>query len=85
MQPDIPVYASVLHPVGADKVAAEAKAYVEEGYKAMKMRFPYGPGHGIDGMRANKKHIANVRDAVGDDIEIMADAYMGRDFLYAKK
>ena len=85
VQPDIPVYASALHPVGADKVAAEAKAYVAEGYKAMKMRFPYGPGHGIDGMRANEEHIANVRDAVGDDIEIMADAYMGWDFLYAKK
>ena len=77
VQPDIPVYASALHPVGADKVTAEAKAYVAEGYKAMKMRFPYGPGHGTDGMRANEEHIANVRDAVGDDIEIMADAYMG--------
>ena len=71
--------------MAADKVAAESKAYVAEGYKAMKMRFPYGPGHGTDGMRANEEHIANVRDAVGDDIEIMADAYMGWDFLYAKK
>mgnify|MGYP006090891733 FL=1 len=76
---------SALHPVGAEKVQAEAKAYVEEGYQAMKMRFPYGPGHGIAGMRANEEHVANVRDAVGDDIEIMADAYMGWDFLYAKK
>ena len=85
VKPDIPVYASALHPVGAEKVQAEAKAYVEEGYQAMKMRFPYGPGHGIDGMRVNEEHVANVRDAVGDDIEIMADAYMGWDFLYAKK
>jgi len=77
VKPDIPVYASALHPVGAEKVQAEAKAYVEEGYQAMKMRFPYGPGHGIAGMRANEEHVANVRDAVGDDIEIMADAYMG--------
>ena len=36
-------------------------------------------------MRANEDQVANVRDAVGDDIEIMADAYMGWDFLYAKK
>ncbi|HAH98226.1 MAG TPA: L-rhamnonate dehydratase [Verrucomicrobiales bacterium] len=85
VQPDIPVYASALHPVGTAKVKAEAKAYVAEGYKAMKMRFPCGPGHGIEGMRANEEHIANVRNAVGDDIEIMADAYMGWDFLYAKK
>ena len=81
----LPVYASALHPVGAEKVAEEARTYVAEGYKAMKMRFPYGPGAGVEGMRANEEHIANVRDAVGDDIEIMADAYMGWDFLYAKK
>lgn len=81
----IPVYASALHPVGAEKVAAEAKAYVTEGYRAMKMRFPFGPGNGVEGMRANEDHIANVREAVGDDVEIMADAYMGWDFLYAKK
>ena len=81
----VPVYASALHPVGPDKVAAEAKDYVAAGYQAMKMRFPYGPGDGVKGMRANEEHVANVRDAVGDDIEIMADAYMGWDFLYAKK
>jgi L-rhamnonate dehydratase len=81
----VPVYASALHPVGADKVVEEAKAYVAEGYKAMKMRFPFGPGDGVDGMRANEEHVANVRNAVGGDIEIMADAYMGWDFVYAKK
>lgn len=81
----VPVYASALHPVGEDKVAAEAKAYVAEGYRAMKMRFPYGPGNGVEGMRANEDQVACVREAVGDDIEIMADAYMGWDFLYAKK
>ena len=36
-------------------------------------------------MVANEDHIANLREAVGDDIEIMADAYMGWDFPYAKK
>ena len=81
----IPLYASALHPVGEDKVREEAQAYVEQGFKAMKCRFPYGPGDGVRGMKANEDHIANVRDAVGDDIEIMADAYMGWDFNYAKK
>lgn len=85
VHPSVPVYASALHPVGAEKVAAEAKAYVAEGYEAMKMRFPFGPGHGVKGMAANEAHVANVRDAVGPDIEIMADAYMGWDFNYAKK
>ncbi len=81
----VPVYASALHPVGADKVKDEAQAYVAEGYRAMKLRFPFGPGNGVDGMRANEDHVACVREAVGNDIEIMGDAYMGWDFLYAKK
>ena len=81
----VQVYASALHPVGAEQVAQEAKAYVAEGYEAMKMRFPFGPGDGVRGMAENEAHIANVRDAVGPDIEIMADAYMGWNFNYAKK
>lgn len=85
VHPSIPVYASALHPVGHDKVAQEAKAYVAEGYEGMKMRFPFGPGDGVRGMAENEAHVANVRDAVGPDIEIMADAYMGWNFNYAKK
>lgn len=85
IHPSVPVYASALHPVGADRVASEARAYVAEGYEAMKMRFPFGPGNGVRGMAENEAHIANVRDTVGPDIEIMADAYMGWDFNYAKK
>jgi L-alanine-DL-glutamate epimerase-like enolase superfamily enzyme len=81
----VPVYASALHPVGPDKVRDEAQAYVQEGYRAMKLRFPFGPGNGVEGMRVNEDQVACVREAVGDDIEIMADAYMGWDFLYAKK
>lgn len=79
----IPVYASALHPVGDDNVRAEALAYVEAGYKAMKARFPYGPGNGVQGMAANEAHIANIRDAIGDDVDLMADAYMGWDLAYA--
>ena len=85
VHPDVPVNASALHPVGAELVAQEAKAYVAEGYQAMKARFPYGPGSGVRGMAENEAHVANIRDAVGPDIEIMIDAYMGWDFNYAKK
>ena len=81
----VKVYASALHPVGAEKVRAEAKDYVKHGFAGMKLRFPFGPGAGVAGMRANEDHVANVRDAVGDDIEVMGDAYMGWDFNYAKK
>ena len=79
----IPVYASALHPVGEEKVAREARGYVEAGYTAMKARFPYGPGAGAAGMAANEAHIANLREAIGPDIDLMADAYMGWDLRYA--
>ena len=81
----VPVYASALHPVGHEKVREEARAYVAEGYTAMKMRFPYGPGDGVRGMAENEAHVANTREAVGPDIELMADAYMGWDLNYAMK
>ncbi len=81
----VPVYASALHPVGRQPVQEEAKTYVEQGFSGMKCRFPYGPGNGVQGMAANEAHIACIRETVGDDIELMADAYMGWDFNYARK
>jgi L-rhamnonate dehydratase len=77
------LYASGLHPVTADKVSAEASDYVAQGYTAMKLRFAHGPADGIAGMRANEAHVKVVRDAVGDDVQIMMDAYMGWDLPYA--
>ena len=62
-----------------------ASRYAAEGYPAMKMRFPFGPADGVKGMHQNEDHVRNVREAVGDDVELMADAYMGWDFYYAKK
>ena len=81
----IPVYASALHPVEPNKVRAEAQQYLADGFTAMKMRFPFGPGDGLQGMRANEDHVAHVRDTVGPDILLAADAYMGWDFVYAKQ
>ena len=42
----VPVYASALHPVGDDKVQAEAKSYVEQSFTAMKCRLSHGPAGG---------------------------------------
>jgi len=79
----IPVYASALHPVGTEQVQAEARAYVAEGYTVMKARFPYGPGDGVEGMVANERHIRDIREAVGFDVELAADCYMGWELTYA--
>ena len=79
----VPVYASHLHFTTEDEFVAEATEYVRRGFKAMKMRFLHGPADGLPGMRRNVELVKMLRAAVGDDIDIMADAYMGWDLEYA--
>jgi L-alanine-DL-glutamate epimerase-like enolase superfamily enzyme len=81
----IPVYASRLYSVELDELAAEAKRYKDEGYKAMKLRFGWGPTDGAFGMLRNLDLVRTVRECVGDDIDVMADAYMGWTLDYAKR
>jgi L-rhamnonate dehydratase len=81
----IPVYASRLYSVELSELAAEAKRYKNEGYRAMKLRFGWGPADSAAGMRKNLALVRTVREAVGDEIDIMADAYMGWTLDYAKR
>ncbi len=84
-KPRIPVYASRLYSVELNELAAEAKRYKSEGYKAMKLRFGWGPTDGADGMHRNLNLVRTVRETVGDGIDVMADAYMGWTLDYAKR
>ncbi len=81
----IPVYASRLYSVELSALAAEAKRYKEEGYPAMKLRFGWGPADGAGGMQQNVALVRTVREAIGDEIDLMADAYMGWSLDYAKR
>src|SRR5438105_2854775 len=81
----IPVYASRLYSVSLDELAEEAKRYKNEGYKAMKLRFGWGPTDGAAGMQRNVGLVRTVREAVGDGVDVMADAYMGWTLDYAKR
>jgi L-alanine-DL-glutamate epimerase-like enolase superfamily enzyme len=81
----IPVYASRLYSVALGELAAEAKRYKEEGYRAMKLRFGWGPSDGAQGMQRNVALVRTVRESVGDGIDVMADAYMGWTLDYAKR
>jgi len=81
----IPVYASRLYSQPLDELAVETKKYLKEGYRAMKMRFGWGPTDGAAGMRKNVDLVRTVRETVGDGIDIMADAYMGWTLDYAKR
>jgi L-rhamnonate dehydratase len=81
----IPVYASRLYSAPLSELSAEAKKYRDEGYKAMKLRFGWGPTDGAAGMQRNVELVRTVRDAVGNEIDVMADAYMGWTLDYAKR
>jgi L-alanine-DL-glutamate epimerase-like enolase superfamily enzyme len=78
-----PAYASHLQPVEMDLFLQEALAYAKQGYKGMKMRMPGHPSQGTSGIRANVDRVKAVREAVGDDIDLMVDAYMGWDLAFA--
>ncbi|WP_101295900.1 enolase C-terminal domain-like protein [Halegenticoccus soli] len=82
---EIACYASNLHPVDHEKLEREALDYAEKGFDAMKLRFRYGPEAGRVGMKENEKIVRTVRNAVGDDIAVAGDAYMGWNVRYAKK
>ena len=81
----IPVYASRLYSIPLEELAREAANYKAQGYKAMKLRFGWGPTDGAAGMARNVELIRTVRETVGDEIDIMADAYMGWSLDYAKR
>lgn len=84
-KPRIPVYASRLYSQPLDALHAEARAYAEQGFKAMKLRFGWGPGDGLEGMRRNVDLVRTAREAVGDGVDLMADAYMGWSLEYARR
>lgn len=84
-KPRIPVYASRLYSTPLDELAAEAIGYKQQGYRAMKLRFGWGPTDGADGMQRNVALVRTVREAIGDEVDLMGDAYMGWTLDYAKR
>ena len=81
----IPVYASRLYSQPPEQLAAEAEGYKKDGYRAMKLRFGWGPMDGASGVERNLELVRTVRDAIGYEIDLMADAYMGWTLDYARR
>jgi L-alanine-DL-glutamate epimerase-like enolase superfamily enzyme len=81
----IPVYASRLYSQPLDRLAQEAACYKAQGYKAMKLRFGWGPLDGAAGMQRNRELVRTAREAIGYEIDLMADAYMGWTLDYARR
>lgn len=57
--------------------------YMELGFTASKLPCPYGPADGPDGLKRNVQLIAETREQVGDDVELMLDCWMAFDVEYA--
>jgi L-rhamnonate dehydratase len=81
----IPVYASRLYSQPLGKLAEEARAYKDQGFQAMKLRFGWGPVDGAAGMQRNVQLVRTVREVIGNEIDLMADAYMGWTLDYARR
>ena len=56
--------------------------FLEVGFKAVKLFLPHGPLEGIEGLRKNEEIVAQHRDQIGDDIELMVDAWMSLNVEY---
>jgi L-alanine-DL-glutamate epimerase-like enolase superfamily enzyme len=84
-KPRIPVYASRLYSQPLDSLAMETTKYRDQGYRAMKMRFGWGPVDGAAGMQRNVELVRTIREVVGNEVDIMADAYMGWNLDYARR
>ncbi|TDH27285.1 L-rhamnonate dehydratase [Segetibacter sp. 3557_3] len=81
----IETYYSRLYTRDLDKLQQEAAFYQSEGFKGMKLRCGYPLTEGRAGMKKNIEMVRVVRETVGDDVDIMLEAYMGFNFAYAKQ
>jgi L-alanine-DL-glutamate epimerase-like enolase superfamily enzyme len=84
VRPSLPAYASWLYATeDLDALATEAVDWAAQGFTAVKQRLPCGPLEGREGIRRNVELVRTVVDAVGPDVDVMADAYMSWDTGYA--
>jgi L-rhamnonate dehydratase len=83
-QMPVRVYGSCLGFSIDPPLAAKRAAQLEkDGFIHQKWFLGYGPGDGARGMDLNVQLVKALREAVGDDVQIMFDAYQGWDLQYA--
>jgi L-alanine-DL-glutamate epimerase-like enolase superfamily enzyme len=77
-------YASCLgYSVEPEAAARRAVAFKEEGFRHQKWFLAYGPGDGPEGLAKNVALVRALRQAVGEEVDLMFDAYSGWDYNYA--
>ena len=80
----VEAYASCLgFSLEPDKIQRRALDFKKEGFRFQKWFLAYGPGDGYEGLKKNVETVRLLREAVGDDTELMFDVYSGWDLTYA--
>ena len=63
-------------------IANSIEWFLELGFKAVKLFVPHGPHEGIEGLNKNVDLIARTREQIGDDVELMLDAWISLNTEY---
>jgi L-rhamnonate dehydratase len=80
----VEMYASALgFSLELDAVRKRATELKNHGFRYQKWFIGYGPGSGPEGMEKNVELVKTLRETLGEDSEIMFDAYSGWDQDYA--
>ena len=80
----VEMYASALgFSLELDAVRKRAVELKNEGFRYQKWFMGYGPGSGAEGMTKNVELVKTLRETLGDEYEIMFDAFSGWDQDYA--
>ena len=86
VQDKIPAYASALgYSIDPEKAKERVKEFVRQGYRATKWFVREGPSDGPEGVRKNVELMKALREAAGEDIEIMLDCWKSWDVPYTLK
>jgi L-alanine-DL-glutamate epimerase-like enolase superfamily enzyme len=83
-RPAVEAYASCLgFTLEPEAVRTRSLQFKSEGFRYQKWFLAYGPGSGAEGMQKNVELVRILREALGDETEIMFDSFMGWDLNYA--
>ncbi len=85
-RPAVPAYASMLGFAVRDpaRVRDRAQQYQQLGFTAQKWFFRHGPMSGHEGLAKNVELVRTVREAVGDDYDLMFDCWQSMDVTYVE-
>ena len=56
--------------------------FLELGFKAVKLFARHGPESDLEGIRKTEELVARTREQIGDDVELMLDAWMSFNVEY---